>query len=271
MFPADNAWNQDISALPIDPMSANYIASIGQSGNGFLHADFGSNPSYGIPYIVVPATQPAVPVNFTDYGDESDPGPYPIPLNAPVEGGSDRHVLAVRQGECKLYEMFNAWPQGDHWDASSGAVFDLNSNALRPDTWTSADAAGLPILAGLVRYDEAAAGEIRHALRFTVGTVQRAWVHPATHYGTSSDPSRPPYGARLRLKASFDVSTYHGQARVVLEALRRYGMIVADQGTSWFITGAADSRWDDEDLDQLKSVPGSAFEVVQLSEIHRYP
>jgi len=270
-FPADNPWNQDISALPVDANSANYIASIGTSGNGFLHADFGGGGAYGIPYIVVPATQPLTPINFTAYGDESDPGPYPVPLDAPVEGGGvgDAHVLAVQQGACKLYEMFDAHPNGGSWDAGSGAIFDLRSNALRPDSWTSADAAGLPILAGLVRYDEVQAGAINHALRFTVGRVQRAWVHPATHYGTSTDVNTPPYGAKLRLKSTFDISVYHGQARVVLEALRRYGMIVADQGTSWYITGAADPRWDDDDLNQLKSVPGAAFEVVQLGPIIR--
>jgi hypothetical protein len=275
MFPANNAWNQDISAMPVDANSAAYITRINQSGNGFLHADFGGNGAYGIPYIVVPQSQQMTAINFTDYGDESDPGPYPIPLNAPVEGGAasdgDRHVLAIQQGTCKLYELFYAWPMSNRWDASSGAVFDLSSNALRPQTWTSADAAGLPILPGLVRYDEVQAGAINHAVRFTVGTVRKAWVDPATHYGTSTDPLRIPYGAKLRLKASYDISGYDGQARVILNALKKYGMIVADQGTSWYITGAADARWDDDDLNQLKSVPGSAFEVVQLGTIHTYP
>lgn len=275
MFPANNPWNQNISTMPVDANSAAYISRINQSGNGYLHADFGGNGEYGIPYVVVPQSQPMTAINFTDYGDESDPGPYPIPLSAPVEGGptsdGDRHVLAIQQGTCKLYELFYAWPQGNRWDASSGAVFDLSSNALRPQGWTSADAAGLPILPGLVRYDEVEAGEIRHAVRFTVGTVRKAWVDPATHYGTSTDPLRIPYGAKLRLKASFDVSGYHGQARVILNALKTYGMIVADQGTSWFITGSADPRWDDDDLNQLKTVPGTAFEVVQLGAIHTYP
>lgn len=271
VFPADNAWNQDISGFSVDGKSANYSASIGQSGNGFLHADFGSNPDYGIPYMVVPQSQPPVAVNFVDYGDESDPGPYPIPLNAPIEAGSDHHVITVQPGTCKLYEMFNAQPNGNSWNASSGAVFNLRSNALRPDTWTSADAAGLPILAGLVRYEEVKAGQINHALRFTVGTVQKAWVHPATHYGTSADVNRPPYSAKLRLKKSFDISRYHGDSRVILEALRKYGMIVADQGQSWFITGATDPRWDDNDLNQLKTVPGGAFEVVQLGPLYHYP
>jgi hypothetical protein len=272
MFPPDNPWNQDISSMPVDPNSAAYIASINTAGgNGFLHADFGGSGAYGIPYIVVPASQPLLPISFTAYGDESDPGPYPVPQDAPIEGGGagDAHVLAVQQGTCRLYELYNAHPAGAGWNADSGAVFDLNSNALRPDSWTSADAAGLPILAGLARYDEVQAGAIRHALRFTVGSVQRAWVHPATHYGTSNDHARPPYGARMRLKPSFDISAYRGQSRVVLEALRRYGMVVADQGSSWFITGAADARWDDGDLDQLKTVPGTMFEVVQLGPILR--
>jgi hypothetical protein len=273
MFPADNTWNRDISALPVDADSATYIASIyATGGNGFLHADFGGGGAYGVPFIVVPQSQPPAPINFTDYGDESDPGPYPVPLDAPLEGGGegDSHVLALQQGSCRLFEMYNAHPRGDHWDASSGAVFDLNSNALRPASWTSADAAGLPILPGLVRYDEVAAGAINHAVRFTAGRVQRAWVAPATHYGTSRDPAMPPYGVKLRLKASFDTSPYHSEARVILEALKRYGMILADQGSSWFITGASDPRWNDEDLNQLKRVPGSAFDVVAHGPL-QYP
>lgn len=273
VFPADNPWNQDISKVSVDPNSENYVANIMASGgNGHLHADFGGGGAYGIPYIVVPATQPLRPINFTDYGDESDPGPYPVPPDAPIEGSGtgDAHVIVVQQSSCKLYEMFNAHPTASGWNASSGAVFDLNSNALRPDRWTSADAAGLPILAGLVRYDEVATGAINHAVRVTVGTAQKAWVHPATHYGTSPDPNTPPYGTRLRLRAGFDLSSYHGEALVMLTALKKYGMIVADQGSSWFITGASDPRWDEEDLNQLKTVPGTAFEVVQLGEIHRY-
>jgi hypothetical protein len=261
----------DISAYPVHANSANFIASI-NAHRTTLHPDFGSNPAYGIPYIVVPTAQAMVPVNFTDYGDESDPGPYPIPLNAPIEGGAgatgDRHVLAVRQGECKLYELFYAWPQAASWNASSGAVWDLGSNALRPEGWTSADAAGLPILPGLVRYDEVEAGAINHALRFTVRDSQRVYIHPATHFASSSsDPNRPPMGLRLRMKASYDISGFTGQSRVVLEALKKYGMIVADNGSSWFISGASDARWDDDDLNQIKTVPGSAFEVVYTGEI----
>jgi hypothetical protein len=271
VFPADNWWNRDISGLPVHPNSQNYVNTVLASGsNKFLHADFGGGGEYGIPYVTVPGTQPEVDVEFVAYGDESDPGPYPIPLGAPIEGGSDRHVLAVDRDECKLYELFAATPVGDHWEAASGAVFDLRSNALRPEGWTSADAAGLAIFPGLARYDEVASGHIDHALRFTVSQTQRAYLHPATHWASSStNPDRPPMGLRFRLKASFDVSTYHGQARVVLDALKKYGMIVADNGSNWFITGAADSRWDDDDLNQLKRVPGSAFEVVETGE-HLY-
>lgn len=272
VLPHDNPWNTDISAYPVHPNSANYIASINAGGRTRLHPDWGGGGAYGIPYIVVPANQPMLPVNFTAYGDESDPGPYPVPLDAPIEGGpssdGDRHVLAVRQGECKLYEMYRAFPHASSWDADSGAVWDLNSNALRPEGWTSADAAGLPVLPGLVRYDEVAAGEINHALRFTAWRSQRAYVHPATHWASSyTDPNLPPMGLRLRLKESYDISGYTGQSRVVLEALKRYGMMNADNGSSWFITGAADPRWDDDDLNQLKNVPSSAFEVVDTGSI----
>jgi hypothetical protein len=269
MFPQDNPWNTDISQYPVHPNSQNFINSIiAAGGTGKLHPDFGSNPDYGIPYIVVPTTEPMVPIVFGAYEDESDPGPYPIPLNAPVEGGSDRHVLAVRQGECKLYEMGNAYPQATYWDASGGAVWNLSSNALRPATWTSADAAGLPILAGLVRYDEVTAGAINHALRFTVSQTQRGYILPATHWASSStDPNRPPMGLRLRLKASYNISGFTGQSRVVLQALKTYGMIVADNGSNWYISGATDTRWDDDDLNQIKTVPGSAFEVVNTGPI----
>jgi hypothetical protein len=272
VFPADNPWNQDVSGLPVDPNSANYLSAIaGLGGNQKLHADFGGGGEYGIPYITVPGTQAKVPVDFTDYGDESDPGPYPIPLDAPVEGGSDAHVLAVDRDHCKLYELFASSPGATRWSAASGAVFDLTSNALRPDGWTSADAAGLPIFPGLVRYDEVASGHIDHALRFTLSRTQRAYLHPATHWASSyTNADLSPMGLRLRLKADFDLSSYTGQARVVLNALKKYGMIVADNGSNWFITGAADTRWNDDDLNQLKKVPGSAFEVVNTGEaIHK--
>ncbi len=268
IFPADNAWNTDISAYPVDPRSDAYIASINAGSKTHLHADFGSESDYGIPYVIVDKSQPFVPINFTDYGDESDPGPYPIPKDAPVEAGGDAHVLVVDTGNCTLYEMYDAEYNGKGWDAGSGAVFDLRSNDLRPDGWTSADAAGLPIFPGLVRYDEVAAGAIHHALRFTVSETQAAYIHPATHYASDdNNPDLPPMGLRLRLKANYDISQYTGEARVVLEALKTYGMIVADNGTSWFITGATDPRWNDDDLNQLKRVPGNAFEVVTTGEI----
>jgi hypothetical protein len=268
VFPQDNPWNTDISSAPVHPNSANFIASIGTSGTGFLHADFGSNPDYGIPYIVVPQSQPMTPINFTAYGDESDPGPYPIPLNAPIEGGSDRHVLALQQGTCKLYELFAASPGATQWNAESGAIWDLNTGALRPAGWTSADAAGLPILPGLARYDEVQSGEITHALRVTVGQTQKGYILPATHWAsTSTNPNRPPMGLRLRLRADFDLSGYSGDALVILTAAKKYGLIIADNGTSWYITGARDPRWDDDDLNQLKTVPDSAFEAVYTGPI----
>jgi len=218
LFPPDNPWRRDISHAPVSSRSAAWVASIG-SGR-FLHPDFGSNPSYGIPYSVVPASQPKVPVRFTAYGDESDPGPYPIPSSARIEAGGDAHVL-VASGDCHLYELYGAARSGSGWTAQSGAVFDLNSDALRPAGWTSADAAGLPILPGLVRRDEVLAGHIDHALRFTVSTTQRGYISPATHQaGSTSDPNVPPMGARFRLKASFDLSRYHGGARVVLQCLK---------------------------------------------------
>ena len=271
VFPADNPWNTDISTYPVDPRSDAYLASIAASGgNQFLHADFGSSPDYGIPYTVVPADQPRVPVSF-DYADESDPGPYPVPPDAPVEAGSDRHVLVAQAGTCRFYELFDAQrdPATGAWRAGSGAVFDLGSNALRPDGWTSADAAGLPILPGLVRRDEVRAGAIDHALRFTLSRTQRGFIHPATHDASAvTDPDVPPMGLRLRLRADFDLAPYHGDALVILRALQRYGMFVADNGANWYITGATDPAWNDDDLNQLKSVPGSAFEVVQTGTVN---
>jgi hypothetical protein len=270
IFPADNAWNEDVSQLPVDPNSATYLASM-NAGLTNLHPDFGSNPSYGIPYVIVPATQPGVPVSF-DYADQSDPGPYPIPPNAPIEGGpdatGDRHVLVLQSGACKLYEMWNSTYIGPGWHAGSGAVFNLNSDALRPDYWTSADAAGLPILPGLAKYDEAAGSGIFHALRFTVSQTQAGFIHPATHFASSStNPALPPMGLRVRLKASFDISAFTGESLTVLVALKKYGMLLADNGSDWYISGATDSRWDDNDLNQLKTVPASAFEVVQTGTI----
>jgi hypothetical protein len=268
IFPADNAWNQTVTKLDVHPNSDKYIASINDSDNNFLHADFGSNLDYGIPYIVVPGSHKKVPVEFTEYPEESDPGPYPIPDDAPIEAGDDHHLLILDRGNALLYELYGAEKTDEGWKASSGAIFDLRSNKLRPQGWTSADAAGLSIFAGLVRFDEVKAGKINHALRFTVEKTQKGYIFPATHYASDDDdPNLPPMGLRLRLKADFDISKYKGQACVILEALKRYGMIVADNGTSWFITGTPDERWDDEDLDQLKTVPGTAFEVVDTGEI----
>jgi hypothetical protein len=272
-FPPDSSayvgWGEDVSALPVHSNSANYVNQILADGdNDFLHADFGGGGTYGIPYLAVPGSTPAVPVAFTAYGDQSDPGPYRIPLTAPIEGGSDRHVLALDYDNCTLYELYRAFPRAGYWNADSGAIWNLRSSALRPAEWTSADAAGLPIFPGLVRYDEIAAGGINHALRFTVEETQRGYVLPATHWASSStNTNRPPMGLRLRLGAGYDISGYTGQSRVVLEALKRYGMILADNGGSWFITGAADSRFSDGDLDQLKTVPGSAFEVVDTGAV----
>jgi len=265
LFPANNPWRQDISGLAVSSYSAAWVASAGASAH--VHPDFGSDPSYGIPYSEVPAGQAKVPVTFTAYGDESDPGPYPIPSTAKIEAGGDRHVL-VASGDCKIYELYGAVRSGSGWKASNGAVFDLTSNALRPDGWTSADAAGLPILPGLVRRDEVQSGHIDHALRFTVSTTQRGYISPATHQaGSTSSASYPPMGARFRLKASFDLSHFHGASLVILQALKKYGMFVADNGSNWYISGATDTGWDDDDLNQLKTVPGSAFEVVDTGPI----
>jgi hypothetical protein len=263
VFPGRNAWNQDVSRWPVDPRSRDYVRSIGRGAR--LHPDFGSGRTgdFGIPITVVPAAQPLVPVRF-EFADESAPGPYPVPLDARVEAGSDRHVLVVQQGTCRLYELFAAERSGDGWAAGSGARFDLRTGALRPRGWTSADAAGLPIVPGLARADEVVAGAIRHALRVTVPRSQRAFRAPARHFASSSsDPRLPPMGLRLRLKASYSIRGFDGQARVVLRALRKYGLIVADNGSPWFVSGAPDPRWDDEDLDELKRVPGSAFEAVR--------
>jgi hypothetical protein len=272
-FPDDNPWNQDISQAAVDPNSDNLIASIGLSTG--LHPDFGTvwqGQPIGIPYIVVSGSQPRVPVSF-DYTDESDPGPYPIPGNAPIEGGSDsdgdRHIIVLDKDNWTLYEMFYSFRTGKGWTAGSGAVFDLTSNALRPSGWTSADAAGLPIFPGLVRYDEVIEQqEIRHALRFTASTTRRAYVHPATHFASSrTDSNLPPMGMRVRLKASFDISSYPAAVQVILVALKKYGMFLADNGSDWYISGAPDSRWNDHELAVLQEVQGSDFEVVEMGEV----
>jgi len=268
-FPDDNPWNTPVDGLPLDPNSARIIASIGLTDS--LHPDFGTEPTYGIPYVVVSGTTATSTVAF-DYSDESDPGPYPIPSNPPIEGGAgstgDRHILIIDRDNWKLYELYAAYPGGSGWTAGSGAIFDLNSNALRPAGWTSADAAGLPVFPGLVRYEEVEDGVIRHAIRFTVRRSRHAYVAPATHYASSStNDSLPPMGMRVRLKASFDLSGYPPQARVILQAMKTYGMLVADNGSDWFFQGASDPRWDDDDLNTIKGVTGSNFEVVKMGPL----
>ena len=275
MFPADNPWNTDISSEPVDPASDALITTCGRSAS--LHPDFGTTwlgAPIGIPYVLVKATQPRVPVSF-DYADESDPGPYPVPPDAPIEGGSsssgDRHVLVVDVDNWKLYELFDARPanEGARWTAGSGAVFDLSSNALRPAGWTSADAAGLPILPGLVRYDEVVERkEIRHALRFTCPTTRRAYVSPARHFASSrTDAAQPPMGMRVRLKASVDISGFPPNVQVILRAMKAYGMFLADNGSSFYVTGAHDMRWNDEELNTMKRLHGSDFEVVRMGPL----
>lgn len=276
VFPANNAWNEDISTMPVDPNSANLIASTGL--NTGLHADFGTvynGAPNGIPYVVVAGSQTRVPINYTAYGDESDPGPYPIPPNAPIEGGpassGDRHVIVIDRDNWKLYELGYAFPinNGASWNANCGAVFDLNSNAQRPAGWTSADAAGLPIFPGLVRYDEVfEQGVIAHALRFTVHDSRRAYVYPASHFASSlTSTNLPPMGMRVRLKASFNISGFSPAMQVILRAMKQYGMIVADNGSNWYISGAPDPRWSDNDLHTLSAIKGSNFEVVQMGQI----
>lgn len=273
LFPPSDPWNTRVDGAAVDPASATLIASIGASDT--LHMDFGANwdgGPFGIPYVVVGGDQPWFPVTF-DYADESDPGPYPIPPDAPIEGGpsadGDRHVLVVDASTHMLYELFDAHPRPDgSWSAGSGAVFDLDTGTTRPAGWTSADAAGLPILPGLVRYDEVAAGHIDHALRFTVGQTRRGYVAPARHFASSSSStSLPPMGMRVRLRSSYDISGFPEQARVILQAMKTYGMIVADNGSDWYVSGTPDSRWDDDQLNTLKGVPGSAFEVVAMGPV----
>jgi hypothetical protein len=276
IFPPGNAWNtriDDTTAYPADPASAAILAQISRGAQNAaqhnLHADFGSN--FGIPYVVVPASQAAVPITFTLYGSESDPGPYPIPPNAPIEAGTDAHVLVLQSGSCMLYEMGNASYANPGWSCSGGAKFDLASSAVRTiageNCPTSADAAGLSIFAGLVKYEEVARGRIEHAIRFTVRESRQAFVRPATHYAsTNTDPSFPPMGMRVRLRAVPTGMT--GQARVVATALKEYGMILADNGSNWFLSGAPDPNLRDTDLDQLKSVPETDLEVVEMGRVY---
>jgi len=275
-FPADNLWNKDISAATVDPNSAAMISFIG-SGIG-LHPDFGSGlyngSSIGIPYLVVGSQQGMVPVIFTAYGSESDPGPMPIPVTANIEGypapgNGDRHVLVLDNNNCWLYELYSSFPNGASWNAASAAVWDLTSDEQRPNTWTSADAAGLAIFPGLARYDEVAAGHINHALRFTLQSSRAAFVPPASHWAAnSSNASAAPMGARLRLKAGFDISSFSAANQVILTALKKYGMIMADNGSSMYVSGAPNSRWDNNDLHNLGSVTAADFEVVQMNPIY---
>ncbi len=272
VFPADNPWNQDISAVPLHPRSDRILARIQSIGGNNLHPDFGENPNYGIPFVVVDAGQQLVPITYDAYGDESDPGPFPVPLDARVEGApgatsGDRHVIALQRETCELFELYVARQTGNGWTARSGARFDLRSNALRPLGWTSADAARLALFPGLVRYEEVAAGEIKHAIRVTMSQTQRGYILPATHFASNStDPDLPPMGLRLRLRADADLSGVTGQALVIATAMQRYGVIVADNGSNWFFQGSHHPGWNDDDLNQLKDIPGTAFEVVDTGE-----
>jgi len=275
-FPSDNLWNKDISALPVDPNSANIINFIGSTVT--LHPDFGAgtfhNQTIGIPYQVVAGTQAKVNVTLGLYADESDPGPEPIAANALIEGypkpgNGDRHVLVLDKDGCWLYELFNASVKNGVWSADQASIWDMTIDDQRPYTWTSADAAGLPVFVGLARYDEVAAGAINHALRFTVPTSQRAFVLPATHWAsTNTSTSAPPMGTRLRLKASFDISGFPADDQVILTALKKYGMILADNGSAIFMSGAPDNRWNNNDLNLLKSITAANFEVVQQGTIY---
>jgi hypothetical protein len=273
IFTATNAWNERVDALPVAADSAQLIQSIGLTTG--LHPDFGSGlwdgAPIGIPFDVVSKKTPRSHVSF-EYADESDKGPYPIPRTVHIEGGrastGDRHALLLDKDSCRLYELFALYPKGNGWTAGSGAIWNLRSNALRPAGWTSADAAGLPIFPGLARYDEVARGVINHALRFTAERTRRAYVYPARHYASSStDPSLPPMGLRVRLKASVDISGFPRQARIVLQALKTYGMILADNGSNWYISGAPSPRWSNDDLHTLGRITGSDFEVVDTSSL----
>ena len=282
LFPSNHVLNTRVDTLPVHPRSAAWIAnsvSGGDGANRTFYMDFGAGlwngAPIGIPFVVVDGSQAKVPVSFT-WADESDPGPYPIPPNAPIEGvgaanaGGDRHVLVVDRSNCKLYETYNSWPQngGTSWTADSGALFDLRSNALRPAGWTSADAAGLAMVPYLVRYDDVATGVIEHALRFTVPRTQRAYIWPARHFAsTITDPNVPPMGARLRLKASVDITRFTGESRVIAQAMKTYGIVLADNGSAWFVNGVPDERWNNTVLRQLTALRGADFEVVDTSSL----
>lgn len=274
----ESAWNQDISQAPLDPNSAAYISFINSHGSTSLHPDFGSPRDYGFPYSVTARKAKKTKVKFTAYGSESTHGAYRVPANSLIEGGQasdgDRHVLSIDRKRCKLQELYRAFLRGKgkkrRWNTDAGVIWDLRSAALRPDGFTSADAAGLPIFPGLVRYDEAQSGSIDHAIRVTFGTTRDAWIHPASHCaGSSASAAAPPMGLRLRLGAGYDISGLSGPARAIATAMKHYGLIVADNGSNWFFGGTSDRRWDDENLNQLKAIPGSAFEAVQsAASIH---
>jgi hypothetical protein len=276
-FTSSSAWNQDISTAPVDPNSTAIINFIGP--NIGLHPDFGAGQyngsNIGIPYQIVGGSQGLTAINFTAYGDESDPGPMPVPSNAPIEGdpnpgNGDRHVLVLDNNNCFLYELYSSYPNPDgSWDAGSAAVWDLTADEQRPWTWTSADAAGLPIFPGLVRYDEVASGTIQHAIRFTLAQSRAAMVPPASHWAANTnDPSAPPMGMRMRLKASYDISGFSPALQVILTAFKKYGIIMADNGSSMYISGAPDDRWDNNDLHNLGQVTASDFEVVEMNPIY---
>ena len=263
IFPGSNVWNRPVDGLPVASNSATMVAAIGLGAG--LHPDFSDGGWYGIPFNVVGTSTPRSTVSF-EYDDESDDVGYPIPGDPAIEGGSDRHILMVETNECRLYELYAALKSGSSWSAGSGATWDLGSNALRPAGWTSADAAGLPIFPGLVRYEELAPGAIHHAIRFTAPTTCNGYIYPARHEaGDGSCAAKPPMGLRVRLKASVDISGFGRQARIVLQALKTYGMLLADNGSPWYITGAPSHGWDDDDLHDLGQVHGDAFEVVDTS------
>ncbi|MGH2679246.1 MAG: hypothetical protein ACRDG8_01975 [Actinomycetota bacterium] len=264
VFPANNVWRMDIRKLPVHGKSATWKRAT-HAGSTRLHPDFGP-PSYGIPFDVVPSSHAKVSIAFR-YDDESDRGPYPFGGDVRIEGGSDRHAIMIDEGTCVLYELFAVRRHGGHPTAGSGAIFDLDRNTLRPTGWTSADAAGLPIFPGLVRYDEVFGPDagIHHALRFTVGCTRRGFVWPARHQAGVADPTCPPMGARFRLTARYDISSYSPRAQIVLRAMKRYGMIVADNGSEWYFQGAVDPRWTYGFVDQLKRVPASAVVAVDSS------
>ena len=271
VFPASNPWNQRVDGLPVHPRSDAIVRSIGLDDP--VHPDFGSGRwegrPIGIPINVVARDAKRVPVRF-EYASESDRGPYPIPASPKIEGGSDRHILMVQRGSCRLFELFAASRSGSSWRAGSGAIWNLRSNKLRPATWTSADAAGLPILPGLARWDEMKRGRINHALRFTVPETRRDYIYPARHFASdSNDPDLPAMGQRFRLKANYPIGGFPRQARIVLKALKRYGMIVADNGSAWYVTGAPNRHWDNDALHTLHDVPGRAFEVVDTRALPR--